>query len=110
MSRIDVELDNLRAALRWLIVRGEVELAQRLIGATRTVWISRSYPTEGRRWLEAVFALDPPQARPASLSRTQPYVEEIRVFYTCHAQHLGECHSLLAGHREGFLSSGLATR
>jgi hypothetical protein len=60
VSRIDVELDNLRVALRWLVVRGEVELAQRLIGATRTVWISRSYLTEARGWLEAVLALDPP--------------------------------------------------
>jgi predicted ATPase/transcriptional regulator with XRE-family HTH domain len=45
------ELDNWRAALDWALARrGDVVLAQRLVGALYEVW-AHIVPLEGRRWL-----------------------------------------------------------
>ena len=59
VRRLDAEQDNIRAALHWLIDKGESEGAQRLAGAARRFWFFRGYLAEGRRWLEEVLALDP---------------------------------------------------
>jgi predicted ATPase len=59
LSRLSHEIDNLRAALRWLVVRRQVDEAQRLVVATETFWFHAARLAEGRRWAEEVFALDP---------------------------------------------------
>ena len=56
LARLEGEIDNLRAALGWLLDRGEIEkelhLAETLLG----FWHARSHFSEGRRWLEAGLA------------------------------------------------------
>jgi ATP/maltotriose-dependent transcriptional regulator MalT len=58
LRRLDVERDNLRAALRWAIECHEDELALRMAGALQPFWFARGYWSEGRRWLEEALALD----------------------------------------------------
>ncbi len=52
MLRLEVERDNLRAALHWAIENHEAEMAQRMAGALQSFWFARSHWSEGRRWLE----------------------------------------------------------
>jgi predicted ATPase/transcriptional regulator with XRE-family HTH domain len=51
------EHDNLRAAIGWLLKRGDGVRALRLAGAMARFWSERGYLSEGRRWLrEAMTA------------------------------------------------------
>ncbi len=59
LNRADLEQENLRVALRWLIGQKDAEGAQRVAGASRPFWQTRGYLAEGRRWLEEALALDP---------------------------------------------------
>lgn len=52
LLRLDVERDNLRAALHWAIENHQAEMAQRMAGALQPFWFARSQWSEGRRWLE----------------------------------------------------------
>ncbi|MGH2604646.1 MAG: ATP-binding protein, partial [Dehalococcoidia bacterium] len=54
---LESELDNLRAALSWLIDSGAAEDALRLATALLRFWYTRGYLSEGRDWLERVLAL-----------------------------------------------------
>jgi len=56
LDRIEVEHDNVRAALNWAIDLPEGELALRLTAAMSTFWEIRGYYAEGRSWLERVLA------------------------------------------------------
>lgn len=60
LDRIELEHDNLRAALRWSIGNGKAETALRIGGALWTFWEMRGYFTEGREWLEATLAMGEP--------------------------------------------------
>jgi non-specific serine/threonine protein kinase len=64
LARLDVEHDNLRAALAWLVEQGRIEEEMRLAGALHRFWLVRGYCTEGRRWLEVGLArsVDPAPA------------------------------------------------
>jgi predicted ATPase/class 3 adenylate cyclase len=55
LERLEAERDNFRAALSWLLERGETELGLRLIGSLRRAWVARGYLSETRKWLEAAF-------------------------------------------------------
>lgn len=55
------ENDNLRAALRWLIDRGDVERAERLGAALPRFWLFSGQVKEGRAWLTELLALSPDQ-------------------------------------------------
>jgi predicted ATPase/transcriptional regulator with XRE-family HTH domain len=57
LNRLSVELDNLRAAIRWSVDRGEVDLALRLAGASWTFCYLRGHYSEGREWLEAALGM-----------------------------------------------------
>ena len=52
LERLETEIDNLRAALEWLIDRQEAESALRMCAALAWFWGIRGYWTEGRTWLQ----------------------------------------------------------
>ena len=58
LKRLEVEHDNMRAALSWSIERGEAGLGVRLAGALRWFWHGQGYYGEGRRWLEEALSRD----------------------------------------------------
>ncbi|MDQ2740922.1 MAG: tetratricopeptide repeat protein, partial [Chloroflexota bacterium] len=58
LARLDAELGNLRAALGWLLERGEIEAELRLAAGLYRLWLSRGAWSEGRRWLEAGLERD----------------------------------------------------
>lgn len=62
LDRVEGDLDNMRAALSWLLEREnpeqeDIELAVRLAGALRSFWLLRGAWREGRRWLEKALAV-----------------------------------------------------
>ncbi len=57
LARLDVEHDNLRAALAFAVEQEEAATALRLAGALRWYWYFRGHFTEGRRWLAQALAL-----------------------------------------------------
>ncbi len=69
LRRLEQELENLRAALEWLVGHEEVELAFRLCGALWRFWEMRGYWSEGRRWLEAALGLPNAQGRTAARAK-----------------------------------------
>jgi predicted ATPase/class 3 adenylate cyclase len=52
LQRLEMEHDNLRAAVAWALARGEGEVALRLAGALAWFWNLRGYLSEGRSWLD----------------------------------------------------------
>jgi len=59
LNRLDREVDNLRAALDWLLARGGAEAAEaagRLVAALGAYWSRRGHLREGRRALERALA------------------------------------------------------
>jgi non-specific serine/threonine protein kinase len=56
LAALEREHDNVRAAMRWLIARGEIEKAYRLAGALGRFWLFRGHLTEGRAWLAELLA------------------------------------------------------
>ena len=51
LERLEREHDNLRAALSWVLERGEGELGLRFGGALWRFWYNRGYMSEGIGWL-----------------------------------------------------------
>jgi non-specific serine/threonine protein kinase len=56
LDRLEVEQDNLRAALHWSLERGDYEQMLRLAGALAWFWYVHSNFVEGRRWLDQALA------------------------------------------------------
>ena len=56
LDELEAELDNLRAALEWMLRADEVELALRLMCASRPLWEIRGHLREASRWLDDVIA------------------------------------------------------
>src|SRR5439155_14986132 len=59
LDLLDLEHDNLRAALAWEGRDADADLQVRLVGALAAFWQVRGLWTEGRRWLETVMARTP---------------------------------------------------
>lgn len=64
---MDREHDNIRAALRWSIGRGEGTTALRIAASCFRFWQRRAHLVEGRAWLEEALAL--PTEEPALRAR-----------------------------------------
>ncbi len=57
LDRLERELGNFRAALRWAVDRGDSALALRLAAALWFFWDMRGHLREGQQWLDAALAL-----------------------------------------------------
>ena len=53
---LELEHNNMRAALSWVVEREDSEMGLRLAGALWLFWWIRGYFDEGRRWLEEIIA------------------------------------------------------
>src|SRR5437016_6341887 len=58
LARLEVEHDNLRAALRWAIASGIADTSISLAIALGRFWLVRGHWTEGRRWFASVLAME----------------------------------------------------
>lgn len=56
LARLEADHDNLRAALRWSLDRGDVERSLRFGSALWLFWDTRAHVSEGRGWLDTVLA------------------------------------------------------
>jgi non-specific serine/threonine protein kinase len=56
VRQLEREHDNLRAALRWSLIRGEVERGLRLAIGASVLWEYAGYFSEGQRWLDDLLA------------------------------------------------------
>jgi len=69
LASLDAKRDNVRAALSWLIGRGDAAAALRVAGVLAEYWCLRGDLREGRSWLDRALALPggPPRLRSAAL-------------------------------------------
>lgn len=56
LETLDLEHDNLRAALGWCAQEGEANLAYRLVGALGWFWFMRGHWSEAQRWLDGALS------------------------------------------------------
>jgi predicted ATPase len=56
LERLELEHDNLRAALAWLLEHGRPEQTARLGSAIWLYWVVRGHAGEGQMWLERALA------------------------------------------------------
>jgi predicted ATPase/DNA-binding XRE family transcriptional regulator len=75
-ARLETEHDNLRAALGWTLQNREAELGARLALSVWWFWIESGYLSDGRRWIEALLALERAEspAGEALPARTRAYL------------------------------------
>ncbi len=72
LARLEVEHDNLRAALQWAgAAASPVETALRLAGALARFWYLHGYWSEGRAWLQQALAEPLPDTAPPGLRRAR---------------------------------------
>jgi DNA-binding CsgD family transcriptional regulator/tetratricopeptide (TPR) repeat protein len=57
LSQLEVEHDNLRAAIAWALTQGDADLALNLAGGLHWFWFQHGHWAEGRRWLERALTL-----------------------------------------------------
>jgi predicted ATPase/class 3 adenylate cyclase len=55
LDRLALEVDNIRAAMKWAIGQKAPELAVRLCASIPALWFRTGTLEEGRKWLERVF-------------------------------------------------------
>jgi non-specific serine/threonine protein kinase len=58
LEHLEMELGNLRAALRWLIDRRRKAEALRFAAGLENFWLVHDHLDEGQRWLEEALSLD----------------------------------------------------
>jgi predicted ATPase/DNA-binding CsgD family transcriptional regulator len=56
IERVDIEVDNLRAAFHWSRQHDDVELALRLASSLQPLWRSRGRHLEGLAWFDATLS------------------------------------------------------
>src|SRR5205085_303132 len=68
-STFEREQDNVRTALRWLVIHNDAERAQSLAGSVARFWFFHGYFDEGSTWLAQVLSL-PGATRTAGRARS----------------------------------------
>jgi predicted ATPase/DNA-binding CsgD family transcriptional regulator len=68
-KRLEIEHNNLRAALHWTLEHQEAEMGLRLAGALSRFWRSHNHAREGRNWFKQVLAQSGAQAHTAARAR-----------------------------------------
>jgi predicted ATPase/class 3 adenylate cyclase len=58
LDRLAREHDNIRAALRWAIASGDLEIGLRIAAATWRFWQQRGHNREGREWFDRLWPAD----------------------------------------------------
>lgn len=100
LERLELELDNVRAALDWCERSGDTERQLRIAASLVRMWWIRGYAREGRHWLEAALdaagEIDPRVQAKAlqaagNLARMQGDIERAR-------EHLEACLALQRAH------------
>jgi predicted ATPase/DNA-binding SARP family transcriptional activator/DNA-binding CsgD family transcriptional regulator len=71
-KQVERELDNLRAALRWSLEGGSIELGLRLGAALGDFWFVNGRQSEGRSWLSAL--LEHPASRSTEVAELRAKV------------------------------------
>ncbi len=64
LDRFEVELENIRATLRWLIAQGSIDTGLQLANACAFCWFYRSYFIEARDWFEQLRQRSGPEPSP----------------------------------------------
>lgn len=72
VARLAREYDNLRAALRWAIAQGDVEIGLRLVIALWWFWLLHGSLREGLRWMNQVLDLAHPETHMAAATPEAP--------------------------------------
>jgi len=75
---LEIEYDNLRAALGWSLGGGDAETGVRLAGALSDFWDRRGYLSEGRGWLAAALA----QSSVTPAARAKAFAQAARLALT----------------------------
>ena len=81
LERLEIEHDNLRAAMRWLLERGEADETARLGWALWLFWGIRAHFAEGRRSMERALSAEGSAAMSASARAKALYVEAMMANY-----------------------------
>jgi predicted ATPase/class 3 adenylate cyclase len=69
LQALQIEHDNLRAALRWAIESDEADIGLRMAASLWRFWHLGGYLSEGRLWVDAVLGL--PSAAAATVARSR---------------------------------------
>ena len=62
LAWLEIEHDNLRAALAWAEARGPIGMGLRLAGALWRFWYTRGFISEGLAWCERLLTKDRPES------------------------------------------------
>ena len=88
LERLELEHDNLRAALTWALEHSEAVAGLRLAAALWRFWEVRGYLTEGRLWLERLLDVPadvPPDLRAKALTSAGVLAQRQSAYETAQA-------------------------
>ncbi len=93
LAHLELEHDNMRAALRWAGAQDDPSTELRLAGALVTFWSTRGYLSEGRRWIDRALERTEGQtsAERAQLLSGAGVLERAHGDYKLARSHLVEC-------------------
>jgi predicted ATPase/DNA-binding CsgD family transcriptional regulator len=69
LDRLELEHDNFRAALRWSVESGSIELGVRIAAVLGSLWLIRGHFSEGRGWIASLMDAPGSNADPPALAR-----------------------------------------
>lgn len=101
LDRLENELENLRAAVHWLVERRDGARAVRLAGSLGRFCRIRGYWAEGSQWFEAALALPGSDADCAARAKALLYAGRLRAERGDHSGASGLYEASLEGSRAG---------